>query len=549
MKKRKTAAIIIAVVLMSCGCGAAKETTEMQDEVSEETIQEEEPEVEVEEESETEEELEEAPPVYVEDKNVYGNTIGNLYNDGTFIYSEEDACFYFLNIYSGYLVRTIPETGDTVNLTDKWLTMLNLYDGKLYGLENTEEQESGKLYVYDLQESALEVLREDPVSYLQVADGILYFTDDGDHTLRKMEAESREETILVEETVYYPVVYKDIIVFQLDSDKESLYSIPKDGGEPVKLNNLHSYDPMVYRDRIYYKALDENEEYTVRSMNLDGSEEEILLPTGAASVNLYNGVLYYVQQDTPNKVCYIDLADETREVHTLELGDLIRSALKNAYGTTEIQIVSYGPIQFSGDYMIFMDVMKIGEQAYADEYIYKMDTEELFIIPEYCVETKNTAAMQKTANTSSHNYYQNCTQEQADQADAIASQIADSIMSDPAYTTDLQRVTAAAQTVASYCNNSVYGTDENKYYRSPYGVFVAGVYTCAGSTRALGRVLDYMGYSWQHTNENKWVHQWCILTMDGQTGYADGMGGIAGYGEMVSGMTLEDGRTIYFPTE
>lgn len=77
---------------------------------------------------------------------------------------------------------------------------------------------------------------------------------------------------------------------------------------------------------------------------------------------------------------------------------------------------------------------------------------------------------------------------------------------------------------------------------------MAGVYTCAGSTRALGRVLDYMGYSWQHVNENKWSHQWCIVTMDGQTGYADGMGGIAGYGEMVSGMTLADGRTIYFPT-
>ena len=56
------------------------------------------------------------------------------------------------------------------------------------------------------------------------------------------------------------------------------------------------------------------------------------------------------------------------------------------------------------------------------------------------------------------------------------------------------------------------------------GVFVAGVYTCAGTTRALGRVLDYMGYSWQHVNENKWSHQWCIVTMDGQAGYADGMG-------------------------
>lgn len=162
----------------------------------------------------------------------------------------------------------------------------------------------------------------------------------------------------------------------------------------------------------------------------------------------------------------------------------------------------------------------------------------------------NTVTDQKALDNAAaaHNYYKGVTKEQAASADAVAQQIAESIMSNTAYTTDLQRVTAAAQAVASYCNNSVYGADANKYYRSPYGVFVAGVYTCAGSTRALGRVLDYMGYSWQHVNENKWVHQWCVLDMDGQAGFADGMGSCAGYGEMVSGMTLPDGRTIYFPT-
>ena len=164
--------------------------------------------------------------------------------------------------------------------------------------------------------------------------------------------------------------------------------------------------------------------------------------------------------------------------------------------------------------------------------------------------TSSIVVDQKTldAAAAAHSYYKGVTAEQAAAAEAVAKQIAESIMSNTAYTTDLQRVTAAAQTVAAYCNNSVYGSDVNKYYRSPYGPFVAGVYTCAGSTRALGRVLDYMGFEWQHVNPNKWVHQWCILTMDGQVGYADGMGGIAGYGEMVSGMTLADGRTIYFPT-
>ena len=150
------------------------------------------------------------------------------------------------------------------------------------------------------------------------------------------------------------------------------------------------------------------------------------------------------------------------------------------------------------------------------------------------------------ANDGGHNYYKNVSDDGIEAADTIARQIAASIVTDPAYTTDLQKVTAAAQAVKGYCDKAQYGRDTSKYYRSPYGVFMAGVYTCAGSTRALGRILDYMGYSWQHTNENQNRHQWCALTMDGQIGFADGMSGIAGYGTMTNGMTLPDGNQVFF---
>ena len=145
-----------------------------------------------------------------------------------------------------------------------------------------------------------------------------------------------------------------------------------------------------------------------------------------------------------------------------------------------------------------------------------------------------------------HNYYTGVSSEVAQLSDQVASDIAASIMGNTAYTTDLQRVTVAAEMVKQYCDADTYGMDTTKYYRSPYGVFIAGVYTCAGSTRALGRILDYMGFEWQHTHENQNRHQWCVLTMDGQTGYADGMAGIAGYGTMTNGMTLPDGSTIHF---
>lgn len=116
--------------------------------------------------------------------------------------------------------------------------------------------------------------------------------------------------------------------------------------------------------------------------------------------------------------------------------------------------------------------------------------------------------------------------EQDRQAREIAQQIADSI--GPG--TDLERVGQAAQIVSGYYQRGIHKESGDNYYR-PYGVFIAGESSCAGTTRALGLVLECMGYSWEHVNENQWAHQWCRLTMDGQTGWADGQIGWVGYGD------------------
>ncbi len=114
------------------------------------------------------------------------------------------------------------------------------------------------------------------------------------------------------------------------------------------------------------------------------------------------------------------------------------------------------------------------------------------------------------------------------QARVVAQQIADEALKNG--NTDLEKVQYAASAVAEYCNNATY-TTEDKDYSQAYGVFIKGVYTCAGATRALGLVLECMGYDWTHANENQWTHQWCILKMDGQEGFADGQVGLVGYGK------------------
>ena len=108
---------------------------------------------------------------------------------------------------------------------------------------------------------------------------------------------------------------------------------------------------------------------------------------------------------------------------------------------------------------------------------------------------------------------------------AVAQQIASVIPSDR---DDAERIAMAAHIVSQYSKFCEY-TMSGKDYRTAYGVFVKGEYSCAGSTRALGLVLTCMGYEWKHINENQYDHQWCELNINGKTLIADGQTGEVSY--------------------
>lgn len=125
-----------------------------------------------------------------------------------------------------------------------------------------------------------------------------------------------------------------------------------------------------------------------------------------------------------------------------------------------------------------------------------------------------------------------------------AKRIADTVMSNANCTSDLARIAYAASLVHNYVKRSgsanfyqiVNGnivSGQIPGYNQPYGTLVTSHSSCAGDTRALGMVLEYMGFEWYHVNANQWDHQWCVVyDVDGQTAFADAsVLGIAGYGD------------------
>jgi len=122
--------------------------------------------------------------------------------------------------------------------------------------------------------------------------------------------------------------------------------------------------------------------------------------------------------------------------------------------------------------------------------------------------------------------------------------IADYALNYPGADTDLKKISIAAGLVHEYVKigrgSSVTKIENGQLvsysipgYNQPFGTLVTFHSSCAGDTRALGLVLEYMGFEWYHTNENQWDHQWCVVyNVDGQTAFADSSAyGIVGYGQ------------------
>ena len=109
----------------------------------------------------------------------------------------------------------------------------------------------------------------------------------------------------------------------------------------------------------------------------------------------------------------------------------------------------------------------------------------------------------------------------------------------------IKMVVYATGIVRAYCDLGVELTQDqvkssnSKIYRTAYGVFIGQEYTCAGSTRALGLILDYLDavmdddppLKWVHVNANKWDDQWCQIVCDNHEAYADPINSWAGYGK------------------
>ncbi len=496
------------------------------------------------EESEVSEAQEETAPQEMKapepDTTVYGNTPGNIMGGGLFL--EDDNYFYLYHGYDNCVYRTDRKTGISDKLVDGYCLQLNLVDGKIYA--NNAQEES--VIEIDPESGQVTEIRKGGVEYLMSADRELYFMDTSDNSLRKLSLDSMEETVLVDQPIVTPCIYKDRVYFALDSGEHFLYSVPREGGEMTRINAVHSYMPTIYKDRIYYLGM-ENEEYSIRVMGIDGSGEKIVVETDAVFMNLFRDRLYYVDGTDRSKVYFIDLEAESQVPESVELEARIEEAV-NRYAietVSEYRLDGYMGLNFQQDYMAFMCAETMDGQQYMDEYLYEVEGDRVLPVAYFFVDRKVMEAAMKEATKEAKEESANLgqTAPSAPQtpartyppgnyspgsvygpklSQAELDQVADAVQAylnsyDFSAMSDYDKVETAHDYLCSICEFA----PDWRYNRAntAWGALVYYEAQCSGYARAMKALCDAMGIGCYYVHADEYAmnpsHQWNEVCIDG----------------------------------
>lgn len=331
----------------------------------------------------TSEPMQEPTPIpFAEDTNVYGNTIGNIYNAG--LMYEDQEYYYMYYLYNDCVYRTNKTSGESVRLGTGQLMEMNVADGKIYG--GRAGDVSG-LFEIDMVTGEEKLLREGMLNLVQVVNKDIYFVDLEGNSLRKMNLETLQETILVPEGVKVFSVYKDAVYFVSETEEKGLCSIPCEGGTIQVLSDADADMPIVYKDKIYYAA-SEDEGAALYSMNLDGSENRKLAETNISSLNINNGILYCLDGFGSNRVYYMELEAEEAVLKQYELEEQIKTAIEEyaAVSVTDIEVTEYAALNFTEGHLMFLCTTLIDGEYYSDEFLYDFETDKVMPVAYFCNE-------------------------------------------------------------------------------------------------------------------------------------------------------------------
>lgn len=371
MKKRILCIVLVSVMLLS-GCSQtvapkiASETEAIETEVTEnirETTEEftekseETDELPLEESEETAE-----PEVIHVDTDKRGNSVGNLINSG--FTCPSDNGFVFYNRYMMSVGEYSRENDFSEYIYPSNLFSINVYDGYLYGISYVNGTDT-VIIKQNLKNKECEILRENAYE-ISIVNDVLYFTDES-RKLYSRPLDSSEETCIIPDKSYQPCVYKDKVYYINGADGNKIYECDSAGGYFKKLSGDNVSNLIAYKDYLYF-TVNTDGIGSIRRIAIEDGTEEKLADVNAGCINIYEDKLYFTDTNDLQYINYIDINDKELNLQKINFKDGLLSYFYDCEGNDQdsLDVTKYEYMNFADGFMyLFAFFLVDGNEALA----------------------------------------------------------------------------------------------------------------------------------------------------------------------------------------
>ena len=146
----------------------------------------------------------------------------------------------------------------------------------------------------------------------QVTDKYIYFYDEedgGTHYLYRLDKNGTMRKLIIEKEVYHCFVFDEAILYQDDTDGESLHVCDLNGDNDCKLNAVHSWGPIFDGTYIYYRGNTNgsDEKAYLYRMKPDGSENTVLFSADyVGKIAVYGNYIYFINYSDSSRIYRVD---------------------------------------------------------------------------------------------------------------------------------------------------------------------------------------------------------------------------------------------------
>ncbi len=262
---------------------------------------------------------------------VYGNTSGNLANNGMAAFSngwiyyanyDDDEKLYKSGSEGRDFVKLSDDKVSYINVVDEWVYYVSGENSNIYKIrtDGTERSlvcddeisqmtvvgdwiyysnMSDEFFLYKIKTDGTEKTRliSDFSSGINVVGDVIYYSDYNVHNICKIGTDGSNKTIINASDACFMInVEKDWIYYRNNNDNGKLYKIKTDGSERTCLNQDNSSSVNVVGEWIYYRNnSDKSSLYRIRT---DGSGQTKLNDVGTNAICVAADKIYYCNTET-----------------------------------------------------------------------------------------------------------------------------------------------------------------------------------------------------------------------------------------------------------